>query len=158
MRFALQIGSGNDVGMSLRNIFRERVAALLAESGQKQTPLAKKAKLAEGTMRQALSPTGVSPKLDTVEKIATALGVSAVELLGGSGELNRDLFLSVGDVVFRDVIPERMDRQALLEALALAYEFSRRRKVSPRNQREMDLVAAPLIEKLLSAKRPPQSP
>jgi SOS-response transcriptional repressor LexA len=71
------------------NNLKTRIAALLKEKGLSETEAAKLAKTSQSTLHRVITGEIASPRAQTVEKIANALGVTYSYLIEGSKEEHR---------------------------------------------------------------------
>lgn len=98
----------------LTAIVSENIQSVMARKGMTAASLARRAHLNPTGIYDIISGKSKSPRLDTISKIAEALGVSVVTLL--ERQTDADLRDNLADAL--DLLPEEEQRRLLLVAHA----------------------------------------
>lgn len=144
--------------MSLDEQFRERFDALAKARGDSVNAVAKRAQVAESTIRALLNEKTRSATLATVEKLAGGLNVTPAALLGlEAGPVNADLLAELVKRLLRSFVRHPQDLDAIARSVAQSYTIALRNGVDPRNPREIDLLTSAEVDRLRREGKSPKS-
>lgn len=141
--------------MGLNDSVRRRLIQLIEERDTSVNAVATAADVSEGTLRAFLKDDGTrSMRLDTVERLASALGVNTAYLLGASEKpLNKELLGALLERLLQNLLRNKKFAHLVSQSLLRAYEAGIATEVDPNDQAGLDRVAHTEAGRLLDEAR-----
>lgn len=138
--------------MGIDEILRQRIAMLLEEKDISVNALADKAEMREGAVRAIMNGKTQSTRLATVERIASAFGVTPGHLLGvESAPINEGLLSELLKRILRSVMQRERLVDSIAQSVLQAYVAGMRSGVDPHDQRDMDILTSLEVDRLRRA-------